>query len=62
MARKDLKTKQVKLQPKTRYLAFSQKNVPWLNVSGIWLEQAGFKVGGQVEITVEQNQLIIKAL
>jgi hypothetical protein len=36
------KSKQVKLQYKTRQLAYSQKDVPWLNVSGVWLEHAGF--------------------
>jgi len=36
------------------------KQVPWLNVSGVWLEQAGFSIGKQVEITVSQNELIIK--
>lgn len=36
--------------------------IPWLNVSGLWLEQAGFKPGQQVEITVLNNQLIIKKL
>ncbi len=36
------------------------KEVPWLNVSGLWLAQAGFKVGDAVEITVEQNTLTIK--
>lgn len=38
------------------------RDYPWLNVSGLWLEQAGFKVGDAVEITVEQNTLIIKNL
>jgi bifunctional DNA-binding transcriptional regulator/antitoxin component of YhaV-PrlF toxin-antitoxin module len=33
-----------------------------LNVSGIWLEQAGFGIGDQIEITVRQNELIIKPL
>lgn len=35
------------------------KQVPWLNVSGVWLEQAGFSAGDQVEITVRKHQLII---
>ncbi len=34
--------------------------VPWLNVSGRWLDQAGFHAGSQVQIEVKQNQLIIK--
>jgi toxic protein SymE len=33
--------------------------VPWLNVSGLWLEQAGFKAGDRVEITVSENTLVI---
>jgi toxic protein SymE len=36
------------------------KDVPWLNVSGVWLEEAGFEVGSAIEITVQNNQLIIK--
>uniref|UniRef100_F4C8X7 Toxin SymE-like domain-containing protein n=1 Tax=Sphingobacterium sp. (strain 21) TaxID=743722 RepID=F4C8X7_SPHS2 len=57
------KTRKVKLYAKWRELQTSRpggKSVPWLNVSGVWLEQAGFHVGDQVTITVEQNQLIIK--
>jgi toxic protein SymE len=57
------KTKKVKLHAKWRELQTSWpggKNVPWLNVSGVWLEQAGFHVGDHVQITIEQNQLIIK--
>lgn len=38
------------------------KYVPWLNVNGIWLEQAGFRIGDQIEIDVQNNQLIIKNL
>lgn len=57
------KTKKVKLQPKHRALAWgSYKIVPWLTVSGVWLEQNGFKAGETVSITIEKNQLIIKPL
>ncbi|PVD49352.1 hypothetical protein DC498_25475 [Terrimonas sp.] len=58
--------RRVKLHGKNRpsghggWLCNTYKAVPWLNVSGLWLEQAGFKVGDAVEITVEQNTLIIK--
>lgn len=34
--------------------------VPCLSLSGVWLEQAGFKAGDQVEITIENEKLIIK--
>jgi len=56
--------KQVKLHSKYRELQSSWrgKNVPWLNVSGVWLERAGFNVGDRVEITILQNQLIINRI
>ena len=54
--------KQVKLQPKHRALSYGQKIVPELRINGVWLEQHGFKAGGQVAITVSQNELIIKPL
>jgi hypothetical protein len=55
-------TRKIKLQPKTRALSWGQKIVPELRINGVWLEQTGFKAGGQVEITVSQNELIIKPL
>ena len=53
--------RQIKLQGKYRPMENGQyhKEVPWLTVSGVWLEQAGFKAGQQVEIKIERNQLII---
>lgn len=42
--------------------ADTSKNVPWLNVNGHWLEQAGFKIGDQIEIDVSRNRLVIKKL
>lgn len=57
------KTRQVKLQPKTRQLTWgSVKIVPELRVNGNWLAEHGFKPGSQVEITVRQNELVIKPL
>lgn len=56
-------TRQIKLhgkysEPKTGWRR-EGKEVPWLNVSGIWLEEAGFKIGDLVQITIENNMLII---
>ena len=63
---KQTKVRQVKLQGKYRApvnpWSNGGKTVPWLNVSGVWLEAAGFKVGSMIEITTENNLLIIKAL
>lgn len=54
-------TKKVKLQPKHRALSWGNyKVVPWLTISGVWLEKNGFKAGETVTITVEKNQLTIK--
>lgn len=36
------------------------RNVPWLNVRGLWLEDAGFKVGDPIEIIVSKGKLVIK--
>jgi toxic protein SymE len=57
------KTRKVRLHGKYRSLQRgwpAGKYVPWLNVNGVWLERAGFKVGDAVEITVENRMLIIK--
>jgi toxic protein SymE len=59
------KTRQARLHGKYRALQRnwpSGKYVPWLNVNGVWLEQAGFRVGDQLEITIENNLLTIKNL
>ena len=57
--------RRVKLHSKYREVSRSWQGndwraIPWLNVSGLWLEQAGFKAGDAVEITVAQHTLIIK--
>lgn len=38
----------------------TDREVPWLNLSGRWLEEAGFRAGDAVDIRVEENMLIIK--
>lgn len=38
------------------------KEVPWLNVSGVWLEELGFRVGDTVSITTRDRLLIIEPL
>ena len=53
-------SRKVKLQPKLRQLAYSEKVVPELKISGIWLEKIGFKAGETVNITVREKQLIIE--
>jgi len=36
--------------------------VPWLNLSGQWLQKAGFSVGEPIVITVLKNKLIISKI
>jgi len=52
--------KKVKLQPKLRQLAYSEKIVPELKISGVWLEELGFEAGQTVSITTRNQELIIK--
>ena len=55
--------KQVKLHYKSNLNTKRiNRDVPWLNVSGLWLERAGFGIGQQVEIAVENRKLTIIAL
>jgi len=53
-------SRKVKLQPKLRQLAYSEKIVPELKISGVWLEEIGFKAGDTVNITVREELLIIQ--
>lgn len=54
--------KQIKLQPRYREASNGQQIVPWLTVSGIWLEELGFKVGDTVRIITREKLLIIEPL
>lgn len=54
--------KQVKLQPKHRALSYGQKIVPELKISGVWLQQLGFKAGDSVSITTRDRLLIIEPI
>ncbi|MXV14166.1 SymE family type I addiction module toxin [Hufsiella ginkgonis] len=36
--------------------------IPWLNMSGLWLQDAGFCPGDQVDVQVAQGQLTITKL
>ncbi|RFS20084.1 type I addiction module toxin, SymE family [Chitinophaga silvatica] len=48
---------------KITYKAFSRLNdcrcSPWISLSGVWLEKAGFEIGDTVQITVQDNALNI---
>jgi len=57
--------KQVKIQGKYRasqskYLGASGKEVPWLSLSGVWLEQSGFNIGDCVRVVSRSGLLVIE--
>jgi len=60
---KDKRVREVKIYSQWRHASKrwlgQNKEVPWLNVSGLWLEQAGFNIGDRLKITVENGRLII---
>ncbi len=56
--------RKLKIQPKYRPLAtsYNARIVPELRLSGVWLEELGFKVGEQVLLVVSDQEIIIKPL
>ena len=52
-------SRKVKLQPKYRQLAHRVKIVPELKISGVWLEEIGFRAGQRVSILTRGQKLII---
>ena len=55
--------RRIKLHGKHRQRIIQpSRDVPWLNVNGLWLERAGFGVGQMVEIAIENRKLTITAL
>lgn len=58
------KNRKVKLHSQSRPSQQSYngiKQVPWLNISGVWLEQAGFNIGLHVQIISGEKSLTIKS-
>jgi toxic protein SymE len=55
--------KRIKLHGKHRHrVILPNRDVPWLNINGLWLERAGFGIGQAVEIEVSEGRLIINAV
>lgn len=50
----------LKIQPKTRFNTYSQKDVPEIKLCGNWLQKLGFEHGARVTVTAKQNVLIIR--
>lgn len=62
MAHKVNKLRLIKVGAKAHPRDRGDKYLPWLNLSGVWLEQAGFAIGDQLAITVSNGCLEIKNL
>lgn len=52
----------LKIQPKTRFNKYSQKDVPEIKLCGNWLENLGFQIEDRVTITSMSNLLIIRTM
>jgi hypothetical protein len=49
-----------KWRPTCHNIAFRKESpVPFINLSGNWLEEAGFLIGDKVTVSVESNRLTI---
>lgn len=60
MARKVNNVRFIKLQGKAHPRDYHHyKILPWLNISSVWLQEAGFNIGDQLEVSVGQGQLVI---
>jgi toxic protein SymE len=40
--------------------SYTCRIVPELRLCGVWLEQSGFKIGEQVQITIRNQEITIK--
>lgn len=57
------KERQVKLHPKySPRIATNDKIVPWLTLSGLWLEKAGFNIGDVMAVTVKDDRIVVKRI
>ncbi len=50
----------LKIQPKTRFNKYSQRDVPEIKLCGDWLQQLGFESGARVTVTSMPQLLIIR--
>jgi len=50
----------LKIQPKTRFNRYSNKDVPEIKLCGNWLQNLGFEMGERVTITSMSELLIIR--
>ncbi|MBK8945445.1 MAG: type I addiction module toxin, SymE family [Ignavibacteriae bacterium] len=44
---------------KTSYLTYPNKSVPYIRLSGKWLEKLGFKIGSSFKIVKLEDKLLL---
>ena len=44
-------------QPRDRYRPV--KSVPWINIQGYWLNEAGFSIGTIVRVKISKNRIVL---
>jgi toxic protein SymE len=56
--------RKLKVYPKYRSLAstHSARIVPELRLCGQWLERSGFRIGERVQVTIKDQEIIIKPM
>ena len=55
-------TRQLKVYQQHRSLSSGTRIVPELRLTGVWIEQLGFKIGERVNITMRDRLLIIEPI
>ncbi|MGO4294391.1 SymE family type I addiction module toxin [Chitinophaga sp. RAB17] len=55
-----LNDRKAKLHYKSAPRVYEYKKVPWINLSGLWLEKAGFDIGDSITISVNEGALTIR--
>ena len=57
-----MKRKTITILSKTyeRKTNYNCKEVPFVKMGGLWLKQAGFKIGDTLEVCFEKEQIILK--
>ena len=55
-------TRQLKVYQQHRSLSSGTRIVPELRLTGVWIEQLGFKIGETVNITMRDRLLIIEPI
>lgn len=54
------KERKAKLHCKSTPRLYEYLQVPWLNLSGLWLAEAGFSIGDTISISVAKEKLVIE--